>query len=215
MEKTSSIKKRLLVGAFLAGLVACRSEVKIPEFKNVIETALVRRVDAPKLAPGYGIFTGGLIEAAVDSGNGKHLQVGQSATAYVPPSKQPILCQVVRVLGHVNDETGQSLVWLKPQSASLTEGVFLFVTIQVAVVKNVIAIPLEAVFIKDGATWVIQVNGSEGDEKSLKYEPQKITVDQETADLVYVKEGLKEGEKIVVQGGIGYLYPNFKVAGDE
>ncbi|MDE2314564.1 MAG: hypothetical protein KGL04_10385 [Elusimicrobia bacterium] len=178
-----------------------------------------RLQDLKEYVPGYGISTEetGRLEFAlnIEAADTPQVSRGENATAYVAPSIAPIHCRVARVLRAVSAETGQSIAWLRPVGdADVPVGNFVDARIITRVRHHVLAVPPAAVLFKSGQAWVIRAEPPQTPSGQTNYVPTAVILGEVTDEAVEIKSGLKPGDKIVVQGGIGYLYPDFKAEAD-
>jgi hypothetical protein len=207
----------LVTGIFLN---ACSKEkpFHVPELSSELLTEPVTAQDIPIHIPTYGIsvFTTNHLqfEVNIEREDTPKIHVGQKATAYRLPQRVLIPCVVEKILPNVSTETGQSLAWLKPisNSDSVRSGEFIYATITIAVQKHALTVPAEAIFIRDGKTWVIRKTSSK--EGKLSYDPALVKTGESNASRVEITAGIKPQDTVVTREGIGFLYPDFKVNED-
>jgi len=215
LRATSALTTALLC---LAGCSEKRMAA-LPALDDQPAVVRARLQDLKEYVPGYGISTEetGRLEFAVniEAADTPRVFRGESATAYVAPSTAPIHCRVARILRAVSAETGQSIAWLRPVGdGDVPVGNFVDARIITRVRHHVLAVPPAAVLFKSGQAWVIRAEPPENPSGQTNYVPTAVTLGEVTNEAVEIKSGLKPGDRVVVQGGIGYLYPDFKAEAD-
>lgn len=204
--------------AFASALCACsRKPLEVPEIEDAPSVAPARVGEVRLTAPGYGIALsreGGVqFEVNLEAEDAPLVREGDPCVAYSPPSTSTVSCVVSRVVRGVSEETGQALAWLAPKGAARwPAGEFVFAVITTRTKRNALVVPPSAVLTKDGKTWVVvKQPGKEG---AAAYVPTEVVVGASADGVVEVSKGLAAGAEVVVQGGIGFLYPEFKAASD-
>jgi|SRR5665213_172248 len=202
----------LILSLVFAGCSKGKTEISELTDDPVIVPMTVK--DLPETVPAYGIVTSGVLEVNVEKEDSSKVLVGQKATALVGLGQSSVKCSVVNILRNVNTTTGLAIAWLKPtQDASLTDGDFVSAKIILKIKHHVATIPQQAIFIREGKTLVI-VRQTEKDSE-VQYEPVQVQIGIVSDSDVEILSGLKPQDEVVVQAGIGYLYPEFKSqAGD-
>lgn len=210
--------KLLAVLAGAAALCACsRKALEVPALEDAPVVAPARLGDVRLTAPGYGIALsrGGAVqfEVNLEAEDAPHVREGDPCVAYAPPSTSTVVCSVARVMRGASEETGQALAWLSPRGAArLPAGEFVFAVITTSTKRHAVVVPPSAVFAKDGKTWVVLKRA--GKDGAPSYAPAPIDVGASADGAVEVTSGLEPGAEVVVQGGLGFLYPEFKAASD-
>lgn len=208
----------LLAPALAALLAACsRKAFEAPELSDapVVRKAALGVVHLT--APGYGIALsreGGVqFEVNLEAEDAPHVRAGDPCTAYSPPSTAAVACVVASVRRGVSEETGQAIAWLSPRGAARwPSGEFVFALITTGAKKNAVVVPPSAVLTKDGKSWVVvREPGKEG---AAQYSPVEVATGDSSDGVIEVAQGLAAGQEVVVQGGVGYLYPEFKAGAD-
>jgi len=210
-----------VLAAALLCLAGCSRKrmAALPALKDQPVAVQTRLQDLKEYVPGYGISTEetGRLEFAmnIEAADTPQVSRGESATAYVAPSTAPIHCRVARILRAVSAETGQSIAWLRPVGeVDVPVGNFVDARIITRVRHNILAVPPAAVLFKSGQAWVIRAEPPQNPSGQTNYVPTAVTLGEVTNEAVEIKSGLKPGDQVVVQGGIGYLYPDFKAEAD-
>ncbi len=204
--------------ALAAALCACsRKPLEVPALKDapVVEAARIGEVRLT--APGYGIALargGGVqFEVNLEAEDAPLVREGDPCVAYSPPSTATVSCVVSRVARGVSEETGQALAWLAPKGAERwPAGEFIFAMITTRTERHALVVPPSAVLTKDGKTWVVVKRAAK--DGSASYEPAQVVAGAAADGEVEIEKGLSPGDQVVVQGGIGFLYPEFKAASD-
>lgn len=209
----------LCASVVIFGLTGCSKEkAGIPQIFDEPLTAPVTQKDMPETVPVYGIVAGSALEVNVEKEDAPQVAPGQRATALVGAGQVPLDCRVVNILPNANIATGMAIAWLRPVvKAALPAGDFVSAQIVLRVQHRVPTIPQQAVFIRDGKTMVI-VKRVEKDGKvdETQYEPKTVKTGIASGKDVEITSGLGLKDEVVVQGGIGYLYPEFQSqAGDD
>ncbi len=213
----ASDRRLVFLLAACAALCACsRKPFEAPDLSDPPVVVPARLGEIRLTAPGYGIALargGGVkFEVNLEAEDAPNVRDGDACVAYAPPSTATVSCAVTSVLRGVSEETGQAIAWLSPRGgASLPAGEFVFTVITTRVKKRAVLVPQSAVLTKDGKSWVIvQRRG----EKGAAYEPAEVEVGDTGDGVVEVSQGLRPGTLVVAQGGVGYLYPEFKAAAE-
>jgi multidrug efflux pump subunit AcrA (membrane-fusion protein) len=203
---------------FIAGCTH-HSEVHVAELSDqpLVQNVAYKDLSDEIPANGISILEDGRFqfEVNIEADDSAKLHVGEQAVAYAIPNKQPIACRVSRVLASVSSETGQSIAWLTPitVSSSVSAGEFIYARIVTGTRRHVLTVSRKALFVSDGKSMVVrETRDSEG---KVSYVPNPITVGLISSDDVEITSGLHGGDKVVVEGGIGFLYPDFKANAEE
>lgn len=203
----------LVLAAAAAALAACSKTAvfSAPDLDDAAVAISAALTDISIRVPAYGIvLKNGEVEVSIEASDSKLVHSGQDAAVAATPDRPMIACRVSRVLPSASAETGQSLAWLKPlRAGAAAANNFVTATITVAK-KRVLAIPKSAVLIRDGGTFAVRL-GAGADGKTAPI-PVAIITGEESGELIEVRSGLKSGERVVVQGAIGSLSPDFKSA---
>jgi len=210
---------RLLAAAVCAAaLCACsRQALDVPALDDAPVVAPARIGEVRMTAPGYGIALSRegevQFEVNLEAGDAPLVHEGDPCVAYSPPSTSTVSCVVSRVTRGVSEETGQALAWLAPKGAARwPAGEFVFAVITTRTKHHALVVPPSAVLSKDGKSWVVVKKPGKGGAAS--YEPAEVVVGASADGVVEIAKGLTPGDEVVVQGGIGFLYPEFKAASD-
>ena len=204
----------LSVGALLLG--ACsKKPYDAPEIEDPPLAQTARRGSIERTAPAYGIAVGRSgavqLEVNVEAQDAPSLRAGQPCVAYVPPSTAAASCAVARLLPAASEETGQAIAWLSPRGGvSIEPGEFVFAVVTTGSEREGLAVPGAAVLTKAGKTWVVK--RAPGKDGHPAFEPVEVRVGATANGRTQVLSGLQAGEQVLVQGGLGYLYPEFKAA---
>jgi multidrug efflux pump subunit AcrA (membrane-fusion protein) len=175
--------------------------------------------DMPEYIPAYGIavLASGRereIVVNIEQADTRRLQIGQTAEAFRLPRGESIPCRVKKALRSVSAETGQSVAWLKPTSlrSKILAGSFFYARILVGVRRHVLVVPPQAIFSRDGKTWVvIQKPGTNG---RPDFSAREIQIGLVNRREVEALKGLNPKDLVVVQGGLGYVFPGFMADAD-
>jgi len=202
-----------------AAAAACsKRSFEAPPLADEPRTVPARRGEVPLSAPVYGIVLARdgrtQLEVNVEAADAPRVREGDACVAYLPPAKAATPCVVARVLRGASAETGSAIAWLEPRGGpALAAGEFVFAMITTRVKKGALVVPAAAVLTKNGGTYVVRrTKDGRGGER---YEPVEVTVGESAGGEVEISAGLTAGDEAVVQGGLGYLYPDFKAgAGD-
>ncbi len=197
------------------------SETKIwqaPEFTDEPQTVKASLKQIASRVPAYGISVdhGGGIEFVVniEAEDAPKVRPGEMASAFILPDRTPIACRVSRALPNVSAETGQALASLRPlQANSIPLNEFIYAAITTSIKKNALTVPKEAVYVRDGRTWVIRKSKTR--DGHVEFASVEVNVGESFDSDVEVQSGLEPNDEIVVQGGVGFLYPEFKVSMEE
>lgn len=216
MRKTRLLNYLLLaLGLPALTLTAC-SKQKNLEVKDLFDPPRVEQaqlVDLPEYCAAYGIVVNKegafQLEVNIEANDSAKIKPGQHATAYITPRTQGIQCVVSKVLRSVSTETGQSIAWLKPPTTiPMLAGEFVYANISTDIKRHVLAVPSPAVLIRNGRALVIRQE-TIGDGQS-KFTPVEVQTGASSPTEIEIKSGLKPKDQIVVEGGIGFLFPDFK-----
>jgi cobalt-zinc-cadmium efflux system membrane fusion protein len=203
----------LLLAAALAGC-SRHAAYEAPALDDEPVLAAAALADLPVRVPAYGIvLKNGQAEVNIEAADSKLVRPGQAAAVFPAPGRAGVQCAVVRVLAGASAETGQAIAWLAPRTpGALTPNDFVSASVTVAVKRRALAVPKSAVLVRDGKTLVV---GAAPDEKGkTSYAAVEVTLGDESDAAVEIRSGLKPGDRVVVQGAIGLLYPEFKAAAD-
>jgi len=213
----SSFLRGSILILLLALAVGCsKGKSSIAELTDDAQVTQVAVKDLPETVPAYGVVAGGSLEVNLEKEDGPRVAQGQSAVASIGSTGKPVECRVSGVLRDVNTATGQAIAWLKPVSpVELPAGEFVSSEITVGLRRHVLAVPREAVLIKDGHTFVIQKREGEKKEGVSPFSSVEVKTGISSEKEVEILSGLKAMDLVVTQGGIGYLYPDFKQSGEE
>lgn len=195
-----------------------KGKADIPGLSDDPVTAPVTLKDLPETVPVYGIVAGGALEVNVEKEDAPQVAPGQKATALVGESQTPVECRVAGILPNANLATGVAIAWLRPVAkAPLPGGDFVSAQIVLRVKRHVPTVPQQAVFIRDGKTLVIVKRTEKGEKgPETQYDPIPVKTGIADGKDVEILSGLEPKDEVVVQGGIGYLYPEFQSqAGDD
>lgn len=196
----------------------CTHEEKF-EVKDLVDEPVIYNVQTMNLsetAPAYGISMGvhdsQTFEVNVEAEDSKFIKVGQNASVFVLPQKKPIPCKVLQMKRGASQETGQAIARLKPlRTSDLGPGEFVFSSIIMGEKKNILAVPKEAIFIKDGKEWVIKKDTSD----KIQGKAVEVSTGARSDNFVEIKSGLNRGDQILTQSALGYLFPDFKTQNAE
>lgn len=205
---------RLALLASLLLLSGCkRASVAIPDVEDqpVLGTARVEALT--ELVPASGVVEDGHIVVNVEAADSSKVREGERAWVSLLPSTAPVAYRVTRVLRGVSAETGQSLAWLAPmRGRDLPPNSFVSASIETSRISNALVVPRTAIMIRDGKTVVLrQVTDAQG---KTSFEPAAVAMGLEAGDKAQILSGLSAGDTVVVSGGIGLLFPEFKAAAD-
>ncbi len=218
------MKNKLATFFFTATTLLLMSCSKTKKFQvpELLDPPVLQKVifkDLAEQIPAYGISIrneGRLqSEVNVEAEDSPKLMVGEPAIVRPVPSQLSIRSQVSRVMKSVSAETGQSLAWLDPieVSSCVPTGEFIYASIVTGIRHHVLTVPRRAILLKEGKTMVIREQREADGKKS--YTAQPVVVGLTTEREAEIKSGLKADDQIVVQGGIGFLYPNFKANAED
>jgi hypothetical protein len=151
-------------------------------------------------------------EVSVAKGEAVDLREGQNANVEAGGTR--LECRVERILREASDETGESLVWLKPLAGApaVQVGDFALAKIATRQLGRACAVPAKAIFIRGGQSLVVLRRGSGSD---ISYETLTVTTGATDGEWIQIPFGLKATDQVVSQGGLGFLYPDFKSQGDD
>lgn len=202
----------LLMMFFVLG--CSKSKTQIPDITDEPAVAPVSVKNMPEAVPGYGVVTDGAVEVNLEAKDGSRVSVGDKALVWSDNAAKFFACRVAKVLPNVNLATGQAIAWLKPVSEfSLPVGKFISAQIIVRVKTGVLTLPIEAVYVKDGQSVVLLKQTLK--DGTISYVPTPIKTGIVYEGNVEIVSGLKPGDQVATQGGIGYLYANFKADADD
>ena len=194
-----------------------KGKTDIPELADDPVAVPVTVKDLPETVPAYGIVAGGDLEVNVEKEDAPQVIPGQKAMALVGAGQNTVECRVVNILPDANLATGMAIAWLRPLAKTvLPGGDFVSAQIILRVKRRVPTAPEQAVFIRDGKTLVIVKREEKGDKGlELHYEPTTVVTGIVSGNDVEILSGLEPKDEVILQGGIGYLYPDFQSqAGD-
>lgn len=213
-----------------------KQNFQIASLEDPVVTESAKIQSLPISVPGFGIAIGAgakqVFEVNIEAEDSLQVKEGQAATVYIIPGHLAIPCRVTRVLKNVSTETGQSLAWLKsvqPETNAL-EAEFVYATMTTSVKNNALTVPQQSLFIRDGKTWVVRKldgktqksdpdrNKDKNKNKDEGAQPNYSVVEVRTGisarGRVELLSGINPEDQVVIQNGLGLLYPNFK-ASDE
>lgn len=185
-----------------------------PEVSDPPRLARASRVDLPERVPAYGIAVGRgdalRLEVSIEAADSAQVHPGQTAEVSVLPSTVAVACRVERVLLAASTETGQSLAWLKPLTPAtrLAPNDFVYARITTGVRRGVLTVPIAAVLIRGGRTIVVRA-----EDGGKKYAAIDVKIGASDGEPIEIVSGLSTGDEVVVEGGLGAAFPDFK-AGD-
>ncbi len=192
--------------------LACskKSAFKTGALSNGISIQPIAIAEMRTKIPAYGIVInkngGKELEVNIEAGDTKSLRIGQEAKAFIGSEKKPLDARVDHILRAVSSETGQSLAWLVPLKKSrISSGQFVRAWIYTSPRKKVLAAPKSSILIRDGSRFIVVKVGSD-------YRVQKVTTGISSDKKIEISSGLKPGDQILTEGGIFFLYHNFKSA---
>ncbi len=211
------MKIKFLFVLSLLTMNGCKAEKVtsvIPDLKDEPEIVQVSRQDMIRLIPAYGIAVsdGELrFEVNIEQADTAQIKIGASAKVNAPSTGQAVNCEVTRLIKNVSAETGQALAWLKPKSASpILPGEFIIAELNTGIKHQVLAVPQQAIFIRDGKQFVLRQ-----DEKAKPpFQAIEVETGLAASGKTEITKGLKAEEAVIARGGLGFLYPDFKSAGD-
>jgi hypothetical protein len=213
-------KKPLKLSMLLFFLSGCfhSNDKAIPDIADEPESVQVKVQDLADTAPAYGVALGGgrSFEVSLEPADSQKLRAGELAwiNTVGSESRPTIQATVTRVSRSSSSEVGQALAWLQAKSGSpVPAGEFVFAKLTLATKKNVLTIPREAIYVKDGAPLVLKQTQSKDGKTS--FTPTEVELGVESEGNVEIRSGLESKDRVAVQGGIGYLFPNFKEADDD
>ena len=199
---------------FLLTLGACskKQSFKIGSFPGEISIAQAKIKNMKTKIPAYGIVIekNGRkeLEVNIEAGDTQSLRVGQKAKAFIGSASKPVSAKVSHILRAVSSETGQSLAWLRPLGKfPVTPGQFVTAWIYTSKEKKAVAIPKSAVLLRRGRKFVVIKSQDQ-------YRVQEIQTGISSGKEIEVTAGVRAGDPILTQGGIFFLYPDFKAAED-
>ena len=204
----------------LIGLLgACKPATKmtLPDLQDAPIVEAPRKSTLSETVPGYGILVGNHFEVNIEAADSAQVKVGQAVRIYAPHLKNFIPATVSQIIRGVSRETGQSIAWLKPMAAPsapppILPGDFVYATITVGKHVGVLTVPKRAVLVRDGKSWVIkQVKDEKG---KTSFSPAEVVPGISDSELLEIKSGLVLNDQIVSQGGVGFLFPDFKAQGE-
>ena len=227
-SKTTRMIALVVALSASAGLGCTRKKpFTVPDFEDPPVFATTIQGDLPIYSPGFGIVksegASPELQVAIERADGPLIHEGQPAKVYVPPSTSPLSGKVTRIIHSVNSETGQSIAWLRVSSGStrFKVGDFVQVQIRAQLKPNALSVPREAVLIREGKNYVIRAL-RKGESPEIKEETPKIAFKSqevevgETSDQrVEIKSGLQAGDPVMIRGGLGFLFPEFKADSED
>ena len=174
--------------------------------------------EMPETVPAYGIAMGSraarIFEMNIEAADSSRIKIGQKAMAFFSRKNKHIPCRVTKVFLSVSKETGQAVAWLRPtRPVQVKSGEFLYAEISVSKIKNALTVPLEAVLIKNGNSYVV-VKSSDAASGQISYSLSLVKTGVEDDKNIQILSGIKEGDWVLTQGAIGFLYPHFKAQAD-
>lgn len=205
-----------LGGSILFSAVAGCSKGKtdIPDITDEPLTASVTMKDLPETVPAYGIAASGAFEVNLEAKDASRVRVGQRAFVTPEGSSDPLECRVSGVIPNVNLATGQAVAWLRPAGGpGFPAGEFVSAAIVVGMRYKALTVPQDAVYVRDGKPQVLLKRANK--DGTAAYDPTPVETGVATDTDVEIVSGLKAGEEVATQAGIGYLYPDFKANADD
>lgn len=218
---------------FLLLVAGCsKGKAEIPELSDDPVTAPVILKDMPESVPAYGIVSGGALEVNVEKEDAPEVSRGQRAIVLIGQGQNSAECRVTNILQNANIATGLAIAWLKPVSKTiLPDGDFVSAQIILRIKHHVPTVPQQAIFVRDGKTMVIVKQAGEdvvvdkdaepgkdagmGKTVEARYLPVPVQTGIVSDSDVEILSGLRPQDEVVVQAGIGYVYPEFRSqAGD-
>ncbi len=190
---------------------------KAPELSDPPVLAEAKYAKMDETVPAYGVADideAGNLEISVNVGkmDAPRVKIGQRAVAWQLPGGQPVVCVVHQILRDVNKATGQSIVRLKPKTINgFVAWSFIYAEITIKS-RSVLSVPSAAVLILNGSSVVVRATGKGGDRQ---YEAAPVVVSEYSWDRAAIKSGIKPGERVVIRGALGFLYPGFANAGGD
>lgn len=185
-----------------------------PEIPSPVRLATARIQPIARVVQAQGLVLrrgGGLvIEVGASAAESPLLHAGLSAEASDLQNGASWNCRLTEVLEHASLETGASVAWLEPLSGSgsLREGDFVSARILASWMPRGLVVPSSAVLIHAGKSVVVlALPGADG---ALKYQGVEVAVGMDSGEFTQVLTGLKDGDRVVVEGGTGFLAPEFK-----
>ncbi|MDE2489981.1 MAG: hypothetical protein KGM24_03990 [Elusimicrobia bacterium] len=210
-----------LLAAALSGLAACggRRPAVLKDPASSIRTAAVERRDLTDFVPAYGIVVDGPngpeLEANVEAADAPRVRAGEDATAYVAEDGRdvPAPCRVRRILRGASAETGGAIAWLafsRPTDVPLRS--FLYAHIRTGEKRGVLTVPLSALYVRAGREYaVVASTGATG----VSYAPRRVETGLVAGGTAEIVSGLSPFDRVVVAGGLGFVYADFKAAGGD
>ncbi len=206
----------LLAAAALA-LAACSGKApSVPDAPTGFTSAAPVIGEMALVAPAYGVVTassgGPELEVNVEASDARRVRAGLAATALVGEDGREVSGRVSRVLRGASAETGQALAWITPErrgDLSAAVGEFVSASIVIGTRRRALLLPRSAVFVRDGRTFVVVSSTAAG---GPRWQPREVETGAESGGRVEIARGLSPGDTVAVQGGLGYLYPDFKAA---
>jgi multidrug efflux pump subunit AcrA (membrane-fusion protein) len=117
------------------------------------------------------------------------------------------------VLRRASEETGASIAWLTPLApAAVPVNEFVYANIFVRVKRRALTVPQAAVLVRDGRLFVVTATTTPG-KAAREFKVVEVSTGAASGPDVELRSGLSAGEQVVVQGGVGFLYPDFKSSG--
>lgn len=195
--------------------VGCnRTAPELPEIPSPIKMASAKIQPIARMVQAQGLVLrrgGGLVmEVSANSADSHFLHQGLTADVTDLRTGATWACQVTDVLANASLETGASVAWLEPVSGtgSLKEGDFVSASILAQWLQRGLVVPSAAVLIHGGRTVVVVSRKDEAGKEALQ--PVDVSLGVDSGDYTQILKGLKDGEQVVVEGGTGYLAPEFK-----
>lgn len=216
MANRTSLKGLILL-CLLSGCFHSKDK-PIPDITDDPVSVQVKVQDIADTAPAYGVALNGgqSFEVSLEPADSQKVRVGESAWVNTAGKDglNSIQATTTRVNRSASSEVGQALAWLRTtHGPSVPTGEFVFARLTMSTKKNVLTIPREAIYVKDGATLVLKQTQSK--DGKISFTPTEVETGIESEGIVEIKSGLAASDRVAVQGGIGYLFPNFKEADDD
>ena len=203
---------------YCAILSGCHREtlLEIPEITDQPKVETISRGEISEIAPASGIVVAGgkdaRFEVNIEAEDASAMKPGLAAKIFVSGQKKETPAKVTRILKNVSSETGQAVAWLE---ASIDPkpliGDFVRAEITLRTKRGVLKISDTAILIKEGKSYIIRVEKSE----KTRYEPIEVKTGIISNGIAEITDGAQENMTAVTEGGIGFLFPDFKASQQE
>jgi multidrug efflux pump subunit AcrA (membrane-fusion protein) len=141
---------------------------------NVFERDLPAVRESTRASFTSAALSGEVYTIGTADGDGRIVSIGQTVNEQT--RTVPVIYEVINPLGRLRD------------------GMFMEITVDTSGEREVLAVPKRAVITEQGQTFVFVFDGGE------TFEKRALALGAEGADYYEVKTGLKEGERVVVEG---------------